>query len=268
MVMKNQSESKKGKSKRSGTHDRKSIRLKGYDYSKAGLYFVTLCCQDRKHRFGTIENGEMILNENGKIAHDEWFKLSERFPNMELDEFQIMPNHIHFIVELTVGSTLPVDATEIPSVDPAEIRVGSTLAVDPAEIPSVDPTETSSVDPAEIPSVDPTETSSVDPAEIPSVDPTEMLLIDLENLILNDSSETWAGPSTVPTIVGDIVGAYKSLVFNGCLALYKNRNQQMGKFWQRNYYEHIIRDEKAYHIISNYIKNNPKKWGKDKFYKK
>lgn len=229
--MKNQSENKKGKSKRGGSHDRKSIRLKGYDYSKAGLYFVTLCCQDRKHRFGTIENGEMILNENGKIAHDEWFKLSERFPNMELDEFQIMPNHIHFIVELTVGSTLPVDATEIPSVDPTEI-------------PSVDPTET------------------------PSVDPTEMLLIDLENLILNDSSETWAGASTVPTIVGDIIGAYKSLVFNGCLALYKNRNQQMGKFWQRNYYEHIIRDEKAYHTISNYIKNNPKKWGKDKFYKK
>jgi hypothetical protein len=49
---------------------RKSIRLKEYDYLKAGLYFITLCCKDMKHRFGTIENGEMILNKYRQIAHD------------------------------------------------------------------------------------------------------------------------------------------------------------------------------------------------------
>ena len=61
-------------------HHRRSIRLKGYDYSKAGLYFITICCQDRICRFGDIENDEMQLNEYGKIAYLEWMKLPERFP--------------------------------------------------------------------------------------------------------------------------------------------------------------------------------------------
>jgi REP element-mobilizing transposase RayT len=66
--------------------------------------------------------------------------------------------------------------------------------------------------------------------------------------------------------ISDIVGAYKSIVSNSCLEIYKIRNQMMGKFWQRNYYEHIIRDEKGYKNISNYIVNNPQKWEEDKFY--
>jgi REP element-mobilizing transposase RayT len=56
------------------------------------------------------------------------------------------------------------------------------------------------------------------------------------------------------------VGAYKSLVANKCLNIYKSKNETMGKFWQRNYYEHIIRNEKAYLKISEYIINNPIKW--------
>lgn len=68
-------------------HHRRSIRLKGYDYSQAGLYFITICCQDRKCRFGKIENGEMILNEWGTVAYNEWVKLVERFKNFELDVF-------------------------------------------------------------------------------------------------------------------------------------------------------------------------------------
>lgn len=88
-------------------HHRRSIRLKGYDYSQAGLYFITICCQDRICRFGHIENGEMILNAYGKIVYDEWAKLPERFPNFEMDVFQIMPNHMHGIILLneTVGAT-------------------------------------------------------------------------------------------------------------------------------------------------------------------
>ncbi|HET7116530.1 MAG TPA: hypothetical protein VFI29_08570, partial [Hanamia sp.] len=62
-------------------HHRRSIRLKGYDYSQAGLYFITICCQDMICCFGKIENGEMILNESGTIAYNEWFKLPDRFPN-------------------------------------------------------------------------------------------------------------------------------------------------------------------------------------------
>lgn len=94
-------------------HHRRSIRLKGFDYSQAGLYFITICCQDRLCHFGHVENDAMILNEYGQIAFDEWMKLPERFPNFELDVFQIMPNHIHAIISLTnpatvVGATLAV----------------------------------------------------------------------------------------------------------------------------------------------------------------
>jgi len=74
-------------------HHRRSIRLKTYDYSQAGLYFITICCQNRICRFGNIKNGEMILNECGIIAHNEWIQLRKRFQNFELDVFQIMPNH-------------------------------------------------------------------------------------------------------------------------------------------------------------------------------
>jgi len=81
-------------------HSRKSIRLKGYDYSRKGLYFITICCQDRVCRFGHVENGIMILNEFGQIANDEWMKLQHRFENFELDAFQIMPNHMHGIIKL------------------------------------------------------------------------------------------------------------------------------------------------------------------------
>ena len=81
-------------------HHRRSIRLKGYDYSQAGLYFITICCEDMQCRFGNIENNEMVLNEYGKVAHNEWVKLSERFANFEVDVFQIMPNHMHGVILL------------------------------------------------------------------------------------------------------------------------------------------------------------------------
>lgn len=89
-------------------HNRRSMRLKGYDYTKEGLYFVSICCQNKVHRFGEIEDGVMHLNACGQIAHDEWINLTERFPNMELDEFVIMPDHMHGIVSLAAGATLAV----------------------------------------------------------------------------------------------------------------------------------------------------------------
>jgi REP element-mobilizing transposase RayT len=88
-------------------HHRRSIRLKGYDYSQAGMYFITICCQDRICRFGQIvktgDDGrpEMILNEYGHIAFNEWLKTTEIRNNIELGEFVIMPNHIHGIIRIT-----------------------------------------------------------------------------------------------------------------------------------------------------------------------
>ena len=156
---------------------------------------MTICCQDMAYRFGKIANGEMILNGYGEIACEEWGKLSERYHNVLLDVFQIMPNHIHGIIAL-VGATLAVALNENAD--------------------------------------------------------------DLNN---------WAGASPAPTVtVGNIVGAYKSLVANQCLKICKSHNEYMGKLWQRNYWEHIIQNEESYLHIADYIINNPANWQNDEFY--
>jgi REP element-mobilizing transposase RayT len=82
-------------------HHRSSIRLKGYDYSQAGLYFVTICVPNKQCLFGEIVNGEMILNESGKIVSYYWLEIPQHFPDAILHEFVIMPNHIHGIIEIT-----------------------------------------------------------------------------------------------------------------------------------------------------------------------
>ena len=144
-------------------HHRRSIRLKGYDYSQSGLYFITICVQNRHCLFGEIENDEMILNEYGKIAATEWINTESIRDNIRLHEYIIMPNHIHGIIEI-------VRRTD------------------------------------------------------------------------DCKGESQFAP-TAPTII-------KSLKY---------------KIWQRNYYEHIIRDEKSYQRISEYIITNPQKWDIDKF---
>lgn len=89
-------------------HHRRSIRLKGYDYARADLYFITLSCQSKACLFGEIQNGEMLLNDAGKMVENEWLMLMPRFQNIELQSYVVMPNHFHGILEI-VGTT-PVGA--------------------------------------------------------------------------------------------------------------------------------------------------------------
>jgi putative transposase len=78
-----------------------SIRLKNYDYSLPGEYFVTVCAKDRLCFFGEInEESEMVLSEMGKVAEKYWLEIPKHFPNTELDIFQIMPNHVHGMVRI------------------------------------------------------------------------------------------------------------------------------------------------------------------------
>ena len=86
---------------------RKSIRLPGYDYSRAGAYFFSICTKDRKCLFGEIVNQEMVLNNAGSMITNIWNELPQRFPNIELIENVIMPNHIHCIITI-VGVPLVV----------------------------------------------------------------------------------------------------------------------------------------------------------------
>ena len=214
-------------------HHRRSVRLQGYDYSLAGLYFITICCENMERRFGKVDNGEMILNEFGQIAQEELQRLPERYPNIKLDVFQIMPNHVHFILEI--------------------VRVTRAVAHNGE---TADPTGTRD------------QPNATD--RIP----------DNDNVIANhDGAIATIGRGTAriaPTVVnndcateqritvGNIVGAYKSLVAHRCLKLCKQRNESLGTLWQRNYYESIIRNRCAHEQISEYVLNNPVKWESDR----
>lgn len=85
-------------------HHRRSIRLKGHDYAGEGTYFVTLCTYNREYLFGNIIGGSVILNEYGIIVEKTWFDLPNHNSNIVLDEFIIMPNHVHAIIIVGAGS--------------------------------------------------------------------------------------------------------------------------------------------------------------------
>ena len=82
-------------------HHRRSIRLKGYDYSQIGAYFITICTQNRECLFGKIVDGKMVLNPFGRIVADEWTKTALIRDEIKLDEWVVMPNHFHGIVVVT-----------------------------------------------------------------------------------------------------------------------------------------------------------------------
>ena len=79
-------------------HHRRSIRLKGYDYSQSGAYFVTLRTQKHHPCFGEIEDGIMILNDAGLMVQNIWLTMAQRFPHIQLDQFVVMPDHFHGII--------------------------------------------------------------------------------------------------------------------------------------------------------------------------
>lgn len=174
------------------------------------------------------------MNEYGKIAFEEWIKLADRFPNFELDTFQIMPNHMHSIISLR----------------------------------NINPVVESTVD-----IISETPVSKINETPVGKINETPVGAGFTPAQIINNDFDFCerATARVAPTgaaKIGDIIGAYKSLVANACLNIYKSKNEQMGKFWQRDYYDIIIRSEQSYLQISNYIKNNPKNWKKDKFYQK
>ncbi len=183
---------------------RHSIRLKEYDYSQEGSYFITICIHERLHLLGNVVNGKMVLNDAGIMVERQWRELINRFVNINLGNYVIMPNHLHGIITI-VGAPL----------------VGAQ-----------------------------------------------------NDGQLNKIANSYKGQpqGIAPTIsnkkIGDIVGAFKSLTTNDYIYNVKNNYWQPFKFtlWQRNYYEHIIRNEKSYNEISDYIINNPENWQEDKLF--
>jgi len=103
-------------------HKRRSIRLKNYDYSHPGLYFFTICTQDKTNLFGKITDNNMILNIAGEMVDKIWLEIPKIFSNSKLHEYVIMPNHFHAIVEITnpIGAEMDSDGAEMDS-DGAEM---------------------------------------------------------------------------------------------------------------------------------------------------
>lgn len=176
---------------------RKSIRLKGYDYTRAGGYYVTIVTQLRESFFGKICAGEMIFNDAGRMVNTEWRSLQERFPNIETDVFQVMPNHLHGII--IIHTPEPVGAGLVPA-----------------------------------------------------------------HAIGAPAHATRATTRVAPTL-GEIVGALKSITTHKYIqgvdefawpVFYK-------RLWQRNNYEHILRDQADYERVAGYILDNPVNWDQD-----
>jgi hypothetical protein len=107
-------------------HHRKSIRLRGYDYSVPGKYFVTICALEKACLFGGIADGQIALNDYGRIVENVWKELPSHFPLVELDRFVVMPNHFHAIAVIVdprakrVGAGFPR-----PDSNPSEMNVGA-----------------------------------------------------------------------------------------------------------------------------------------------
>ena len=165
-------------------YHRRSLRLKGYDYSHEGAYFITICTKNRECLLGEIKNGKVILNEFGEIARNEWMKSPIIRKEIKLDEFIIMPNHIHGIVIIDHGTSIVGANGRSPLRD---------FRMEPKSISS-------------------------------------------------------------------FVAGYKSSVTKQIHILRKWPNISV---WQRNYYEHIIRNETELNILREYITNNPLKWDED-----
>ncbi len=186
-------------------HHRGTIRLGGYDYSSSGAYFVTVCTRNRECLFGEIKDGQMVLNEYGKIVENEWLKTFDVRKNVRLDYYVVMPNHFHGILVLSEN-------------------VGATRRVAQNYNNNINYTGNG--------------------------------CIPMKNRAFQRNAPTGLKSNTI----GAIIGQFKSVVT-------KQINQIRATpgipVWQRNYYEHIVRNDIDLNLIHKYILDNPLRWTED-----
>jgi len=187
-------------------HHRRSIRLKGYDYAQPSAYFVTICTQDRACLFGEVVDGQMRLNDAGRMVQRWWDELNRKFPHIRTDAFVVMPNHIHGIVVIE-----PVGATP----------VGADLRVCPDN---------------------------------------ERVCPDNES-----GADVRLHGARIGAPLSEIVRWFKTMTTNDYIRGVKQYGWTpfYGRLWQRNYYEHIVRDEASLERVRQYIAENPLHWSSD-----
>lgn len=193
-------------------HHRRSIRLKGYDYSQEGAYYVTIVTWRRDFLFGEIVNQEMMLSQYGEIVQKWWQEIPVHFSNVETGAFVIMPNHVHGIIYIF------------------EERRGTASYPKGVPVPEDDGEN--------------------------SISQND----DMSGENLGGETPPLRGFDGIPTL-GQIVAYFK---YQSTKEMNKADNTgTVTKFWQRNYYEHIIRDETDLQNKTDYIESNPRLWDED-----
>jgi len=211
---------------------RRSIRLLEYDYASPGAYFVTLCTYQGELLFGKVVNEKMVLSEYGQIAHEEWLASPNIRREIELDAFVIMPNHIHgivWIVELTDQAATTEHARTTNQVGEAG-RIATT-----------------------------NQTRATDQVgTISHVEANSRLRA------ANHVGATGRSPhGPAPKSLGAFMAGYKSAVTK---RINHTRSTPRAPVWQRNYWEHIVRTDRALNAIRQYIADNPARWTLDRYH--
>lgn len=226
-----------------------SIRLATFDYSSNGAYFITICCKEMKHYFGHVCDGEMILNDHGKIADELWAMIPKQFPFIELGNFQIMPNHMHGILILN------------ESVQTRFIASPTNMSND--EKPNIEPNH---ADPFSA------KTDSDVASETRLIAPIHGKVVDDKPDVASENRLN----APIQAVPGGATGIHNPMLHENIgrvIRWYKGRctfeiRKSLSEFtWLSSYWDHVIKSSKSYENIQNYIENNPKKWSEDRFYK-
>ena len=216
---------------------RRSIRLSGYDYSSAGFYYVTICVQGKESLLGEIAAGEMLLNDAGRMVGQVWCEIINKFPSVELDHYVVMPNHFHGILFFN-----------------DQFRNQPTVGADLCVCPGLN-----------------TDPNSKDASghKGPKNPGGHKGPKDLGGHAGPKDLGGHIGPENVGGHIGPplprVIQWFKTMTTNAYINGVKNNNWSpfAGRFWQRNYYERIIRNENELNNIRQYIDDNPQKWEQD-----
>lgn len=217
---------------------RRSIRIPGYDYSLPGGYFVTIVIQGRKSLLGTISNGEMHLNRYGDIVSHAWYDLPNHYDNIVLDAFMVMPDHVHGILFINEGGRDGSLREKEGLPDPfagARRNIASPTLIRPVAGSLID-------------------------GKGGSPDKQE----DMQNSVPERAEQLARISETRPYgkyPLSEVLRAFKSFSARRINLL---RHTPGLAVWQRNYYEHVIRNHADYLSKRNYILNNPLHWKTDK----
>jgi putative transposase len=239
-------------------HHRRSICLKGFNYSSPGTYFITICAQHRECLFGEIVNGTIHLNPAGEMAMHWWLELNQKFPSIQTDPFVVMPNHFHGIIV--------IPATSPDHLVGADRRVCPLQNVTPPQLQNI--TSPNPI-PQNVTPPNPTIRSINPPCPMSHDEYVDDDATTLEEgahigapLRVNETS------LNMGVSVSRMVQWFKTMTTNAYIRGVKEQDWQPfnKRLWQRNYYEHVIRDKAAFQNIRQYIRNNQKSWTQDQLH--